>query len=134
MVKYNKINTKLSSQKVNKIKLAVKNNGWTTFRIDAKNFNEQDLPHKLFLTTRQMTNIRNTTENNFSADIKLSKTQLKKILISGGSILSIFVGPLLKSGFSLLKSVVKPLGFLGLSAASSLMDNSIAKKYMTLEQ
>ena len=51
-----------------------------------------------------------------------------------GSLLSKFAGPLLKTGLSLLKPVVKPLGFLGLSAAISLIDNSIANKYMDLEQ
>ena len=34
-----------------------------------------------------------------------------------------FFGPLIKTGLPLLKSVVKPLGFLGLSAASSSIDN-----------
>ena len=36
--------------------------------------------------------------------------------------------PLLKSGFPLLKSVVKPLGMLGLTAAASATDAAINKK------
>ena len=33
-----------------------------------------------------------------------------------------FLAPLLKSGLSLLKFVVKPLGMLGLTAAASVVD------------
>ena len=36
--------------------------------------------------------------------------------------------PLLKSGLPLLKSVVKPLGMLGLTAAASATDTAINKK------
>ena len=70
MVEYNKINNKLLNQQVNKLKSAVKNNEGATLRMSAKNFNEQDLPHELFLTTRQMTKIRNAIENTMSADIR----------------------------------------------------------------
>ena len=70
MVEYNKINTKLLNQQVNKLKSAVKNNEGATLRMSAKNFNEQDLPHELFLTRRQMTKIRNAIENTMSADIR----------------------------------------------------------------
>ena len=44
-------------------------------RINKKNFQDKELPHELFLTTRQMTNIRNAFANNMSTDIKLSKAQ-----------------------------------------------------------
>ena len=36
-------------------------------------FNGNNLPHKLLLTTRQKTKLRNAFENNMSIDIKLSK-------------------------------------------------------------
>ena len=36
-------------------------------------FNSNNLPHELFLTTRQTTKLRNAIENNMSTDIKLSK-------------------------------------------------------------
>ena len=39
-----------------------------------------------------------------------------------------FLAPLLKSGWSLLKSVIKPLGMLGLTAAASATDAAINKK------
>ena len=39
-----------------------------------------------------------------------------------------FLAPLLKSGLPLLKSVIKPLGMLGLTAAASAADAAIHKK------
>ena len=41
-----------------------------------------------------------------------------------------FLMPLLKSGLPLLKSVVKPLGMLGLTAAASATDAAINKKML----
>ena len=41
-----------------------------------------------------------------------------------------FLMPLLKSGLPLLKSVVKPLGMLGLTAAASATDAAIKKKIL----
>ena len=41
-----------------------------------------------------------------------------------------FLIPLLKSGLPLLKSVVKPLGMLGLTAAASATDAAIHKKIL----
>ena len=43
------------------------------------------MPHELFLTTRQTTKMRNAFANNMSTDIKLSKTQISKLIRSGGS-------------------------------------------------
>ena len=60
-----------------------------------------------------------------STDIKLSKFKIKKI----GKLL----GPLLKTGLPLSKSVIKPLGLLGLTAASSAIDSGIQKKYLVLD-
>ena len=41
--------------------------------------NENNFPHKLLLTNRQVANIRKAFANHSSSDIKLSKTQLSKI-------------------------------------------------------
>ena len=41
------------------------------------------MPHELFLTTRQKTKITNAFVNNMSANIKLSKSQLNKIIQLG---------------------------------------------------
>ena len=71
-------------------------------------FNENDLLHELLLTTIQKTKIRNAFNNNSSTDIKLSKAQINKI-IQSGSFLGKLLGPLLKTGLPLIKSVIKPL-------------------------
>ena len=81
-------------------------------------FNGNNLPHELLLATRQTTKLRNAIENNMATDIKLSKPQISKIIQSGG-FLGKLLGPLLKTGLPLLKSVIKPLGLLGLTAATS---------------
>ena len=62
-----------------------------------------------------------------STDIKLSKAQISKIIQSGG-FLGKLLGPLLKTGLLLLKSVIKPLGLLGLTAARSAIDAGVQKK------
>ena len=64
-----------------------------------------------------------------SADIKLSKTQISKINQSGG-FLGKLLGPLLKTGLPLLKSVIKPLRLLSLTAASSAIDVGVQKKFI----
>ena len=45
-----------------------------------------------------------------------------------------FLAPLLKSGLLFLKSVIKPLGILGITAAASATDAAINKKSLDLEQ
>ena len=79
MVKYNKINVKLSDSQLNKLKSATKNKTGVTLRMNIKMFNANNLPHALLLTTRQKTKLRNAFENNMSTDIKLSKAQISKI-------------------------------------------------------
>ena len=46
-------------------------------------FNGNNLPHKLLLTTRQKTKVRNALNNNMSTDLKLSKAQISTIIQSG---------------------------------------------------
>ena len=127
MVKYNTVNVKLSNSQLNKLKNDVKNKLGTTLRMNVKMFNGNNLDHELFLTTRKTTKLRNAIENNMSTDIKLSKDQISKIIQSGG-FLGKILGPLLKTGLPLLKSVIKPLGLLGLIAASSVIDAGVQKK------
>ena len=95
--------------------------------MNAKMSNGNNLPYELFLTQRQITKSRNNIENNMSTDIKLSKAQISKIVQSGG-FLGKIIGPLLKTGLPLLKSVITPLGLLGLTAASSAIDAAVQKK------
>ena len=80
MVEYTKVNVKLTDTQLKKLKDAVKDNARTTLRMNKKMFDENDLPHELLLMTRQKTKLRNAFNNNSSADIKLSKTQITKII------------------------------------------------------
>ena len=128
MVEYNKINCKLTNIQLNKLKKAVKSNEGTTLRLGIKSFNKDELPHELLLTTRQNTKLRNAFNNNLATDIKLSKTQTKKIVQSGGflgTLLSKLAGPLMKLALPLAKNVLAPLG---LTAAMFAIDGSIQKK------
>ena len=128
MVEYSKINCKLTNVQLNKFKKAVKSNEGATLRLRIKNFNKDELPHELLLTTRQNTKLRNAINNNLATDIKLSKAQIKKIIQSGGflgKLLSKLAGPLMKVAMPLAKNVLAPLG---LTAAMSAIDESIQKK------
>ena len=62
-----------------------------TLRKGVENFNKEDLPHELLLTA--FTKLRNAINNNMSTGIKLSKSQIKKIIQSGG-FLGKLLGPL----------------------------------------
>ena len=73
MIEYDTINAKLSDSELNKLKSAVKNKQETTLRMSARIFSANSLPHKLLLTTRQRTKLRNAIENNMATDINLSK-------------------------------------------------------------
>ena len=128
MVEYSKINCKLTNVQLNKLKKAVKSNEGATLRLGIKNFNTDELPHALLLTTRQNTKLRNAINNNLATDIKLSKAQIKKLIQSGGflgKLLSKSAGPLMKVALLLAKNVLAPLG---LTAATSAIDGSIQKK------
>ena len=69
--------------------------------------NETNFSHELLLTNRQVLSLRKFFANNSSAGIKLSKTQLSKMIQSGG-FLSRLLGPSLKTGLPLIKNVIKP--------------------------
>ena len=76
-------------------------------------FDGNDLPHELWLTTRQKTKSRNALNSNMSTDIKLSKAQISKIIQSGGSIIQ-FVGSLLSRLAGPLMKVAVPLAALAI--------------------
>ena len=128
MVEYTKINCKLTNVQLNKFKKAVKYNEGATLRLGIKNFNKDELPHELLLTTGQNTKLRNAINNNLATDIKLSKAHMKKLIQSGGflgKLLSKLAGPLMKVAMPLAKNVLAPLG---LTAAISAIDGGIKKK------
>ena len=48
--------------------------------MNLKMFDGTDMPHELLLTTRQKIRQRNAFNNKMSTDLKLSKTQISKIV------------------------------------------------------
>ena len=131
MTQYNSLNVKLSNSQLNKLKSAIKNRTDVILRLSSNmvgnSDDEANFPHKLLLTNRQILSLRKVFNNHTSADIKFSKAQLTKMQ-KGGFLR--FLAPLLKSGLPLLKSVIKPLGMLGLTAAASATDAAINKKIL----
>ena len=115
------------------MKTAVKNKTRTTLRMSLEILDGNDQPHELLLTTRQK-RLRNTFNNNMTTDIKLSKAQISKIIQSGGflgSLLDILAGPLMKIVVPLTKTILAPLG---ITAAASVIDAGIQRKYTVQEQ
>ena len=88
MTQYNSLNVKLSNSQLNKLKLSIKNETDVVLRISSNmvsNSNDNtNFPHKLLLTNTQIANIPKAFANHSSTDIKLSKTQLSKMIQSGG--------------------------------------------------
>ena len=84
------------------------------------------------MTNTQVSKLHKAFANNYLANIKLSKTQLHKIVQSGG-FLGRLLRVLLKTGLPLIGSVLKPLAEsvlipLGLTAVASPTDAAIHKK------
>ena len=136
MTQYNSLNVKLSNSQLNKLKPAIKNETAVVLRLSSNMIgdDETNFPHKLLLTNRQVANLRKAFANYLSTDIKLSKTQISKMIQSGG-FLGRLLGLLLKTGLPLLKNVIKPLTKsviipLGLTAAASAADAGILKKIL----
>ena len=131
MTQYNSLNVRLSNSQLNKLKSSIKDETEVVLRLSSNMIgdNETNFPHELSLTNRQVANTRKAFANNSSTDIKLSKSQLSKMIQSGG-FLGRLLGPLLKTGLPLIKNVIKPLPKsvlipLGLTAAASAADAGI---------
>ena len=132
MTQYNSLNVKLSNSQLNKLKSSIKNETDVVLRISSNMVGDSNdntnFPHELLLTNRQVANIRKVFDKNTSIDIKLSKTQLSKMIQSGGflrNLLGKLADPLMKVAMPLAKNVLVPLG---ISTAISAFDGSIKKK------
>ena len=112
MTQYNRLNTKLSNSQLNKLRSAIKNENEVVIRLSANMIGHSNdtgnFSHELSFTDRQVSSIHKAFANNSSVDIKFSKTQLSKMIQSGG-FLGKLLGPLLKTGLPLIKNVVTPL-------------------------
>ena len=138
MTQYNSLNVKLSNSQLNKLKSSIKNETDVVLRTSSNmvgNSNDNtNFPHELLLANRQVENLRKAFANHSSTDIKLSKTQLSKMIQSGG-FLGKLLGSLLKTGLPLMKCVIKPLAKsvlipLGLTAEASAADAGTHKKIL----
>ena len=69
MAQYNTLNVKLSNSQLKKLRSAIKIRFEVTLNLSSK----------LLLTNTQVSMLRKAFENNYSANIKLSKTKLHKI-------------------------------------------------------
>ena len=105
MTQYNSLNVKLSNSQLKKFKSAIKHETEVVLGLSFNMIsdNQTNFPHKLLLTNRQVSNLRKAFANNSSSDIKSSKTQLSKMIQSGG-FLGRLIGPLLKTGLPLVKN------------------------------
>ena len=119
-----------------KLKSTIKNETEVVLRLPSNMIgdNKTNFPHQLLLTNRQVANIRKAFANNSSIVIKLSKTQLSKMIQSRG-FLGRLLGLLLKTGLPLIENVIKPLARnvlipLGLTSAASAADAGIHKKLL----
>ena len=99
MPNYQEARVELKNAELNKSKCAAKNKAGTVLTLNKKNVEVEELPHELFLTTRQTTTIRNTFANNMSTDTKLSKSQISQIFKSGTTFGS-FLGNLGKNALA----------------------------------
>ena len=133
MTQYNSLNVRLSNSQINKLKSVIKNGTKVTLKLSwnvvGENNDDISFWPKILLTDTQLSKLCKAFANGSSANIKLSKAQLNKTGQSGG-FLGRLIGPLLKTGFPLIKNVLKPLAKsvlipLGLTAAASLTDAAI---------
>ena len=135
MAHYNTLNVKLPNSQLN---IKIRNKKWSYVTLNlslnvASNSNDEtNFPHKSLFTNTQVSKIRKTFPNVSSANIKLWKTQLCKMVQFEG-FLRKRLGPLLKTGLPLMKNVLKPLAKsvlipLGLTAAGSETHATIRKK------
>ena len=138
MTQYNSLNVKLSNLQLNKLKSAIKNETEVVLKLSSNMIRDKEtnFSHKLLLTNRQVSNLRKAFANYLSTNIKLSKTQLSKMIQSGG-FLGRLLGRLLKAGLPLIKNVIKPLAksvliHLGLTAAASAGDAGLHKKILRI--
>ena len=130
------LNVQLSISQLNKFISAIKNGTGVTLNLSSNmvgdSNDKNNFPHELLLTNTQVSRFRKSFANNSSANIKLSKTQLHKI-VQSGACLGRLLRPLLKTGLPLIRNVFKPLAKsvlipLRLTAVASASDAAIHEK------
>ena len=134
MIQYNTFNVKSLNSQL-KLKSAIKNGTEVTLSLSniiSDSNDENNFPYKLLFTNTQASRLCKAFANNYSANKKLSTTQIHKIGQSEG-FLGRLLGSLIKTRLPLIANILKPLAKsvlipLGLTAAASLTDAAIHKK------
>ena len=76
MTQYNRVNVKLSTSELNKLKSAIKNENDVVIRLSPNMIGDSNdkgnFPHELLLTNRQVSSICKAFANNSSVNIKFS--------------------------------------------------------------
>ena len=108
----NTLKVKLSNLQLKKLKSGINNGTEVALKLSSNDVSdsndENNFLHKFLLTNTQVWRLHKAFANNSSSYIKLSKTQLYKIGQLGG-FSGRHLGPLLKTGLSLMKNILKPL-------------------------
>ena len=127
MTQYDRLNVKL-----NELKSAVKNETSVVLRLLSNiigNFDDETIFSFKLLFNRQAANLPKSLANSLSVNIKLSKIQLSKIVLSGG-FLGELLGPLLKTGLPLMKNVIQTSAiFYSISVDSSSIRSRCSNTY-----
>ena len=95
MTQYNKVNVKLSTSQINKLKSATKIENHVVIRLSPSMIgvsnDKTNFPHELLLTNRQVSSTRKAFANNSSVDSKFAKARLLKMVQSRGFLVNYLV-------------------------------------------
>ena len=122
MIEGSIVNVKLRDTQLKKLKDSVKNKTGTILRMNLKIFDGSDLPYELLLTTRQKTKLGNAFNSNMSTDLKLSKSQISRMIQYRG-----FLG-------SLLSEIARPLIKLAVPLANNILETSASAIYVGIQK
>ena len=125
MVNYQGARVKLTNTQLNKLKSAAKNKTGTIARLNNRNFEDEEIQHELFLTTRQTAKIRKVFANNMSTNIKLKKAQISKTIQSD----RFFAKTLGKPDKKVLLDLAVPLAKYVLAKSPTKVTSSVLDKF-----
>ena len=111
MTTYIEYKVKLTDGQKTKLRSAIKNNSELTLRLKHENLSG---PDELMLTTTQISHIKKAISNGTGADIKISKTQIRKSVKYGGNLF----GALTSLGAKILPYAAKAAPALATGALS----------------
>ena len=120
MTEYIKYGVSLGESQKSKLARALVNKSAITIRLSTGDLNG---PDELFLTRTQIKKIEKARSQNKGVDLKISKTQLKRVVKRGGSLFS----SLMALGTKLLPLATKALPGIATGALSALTDFGVSK-------